>query len=214
MDKWILYKHTTPSGKIYVGITKRKKARDRWKYGHGYSHNKYFYRAIVKYGWNNITHDIVADNLTEEEACAMEKELIALYRSKGICYNIAEGGQHGNTMKRTLKEKEHLKMVATEYFKSHKHPFRDKHHSEEAKAKMREKRKKYFENTENRKNLSTKHCKEVIVITPDNKTFLFSSGRAAAIFIGTSRTTTYRHIKEGKLLNGYFLMYKEYTKFK
>ena len=208
MNTWILYKHTTPSGKIYIGITKRKKARDRWKYGHGYSHNKHFYRAILKYGWNNITHEIIANNLTLEEACTMEKELIALYTKKGICYNIAEGGQHGNTMKRTKEEKEHLKVVITEYFKTHKSPFLGKQHTEETKAKLREKRKKYFEDAQHRKNLSEKHCKEVIVVTPDGRTIEFASGKETALFIGFSRTATYRHIREGIPINGYFLSYK------
>jgi hypothetical protein len=79
MDKYIVYKHITPSGKVYIGITKREKARDRWKYGHGYKQNRHFYNAILKYGWKNIKHQILASDLSLEEACTLEKELISLY---------------------------------------------------------------------------------------------------------------------------------------
>ena len=88
-----VYKHTAPNGKVYIGITKRK-PEDRWKNGHGYKNNILFYRAINKYGWENIDHEVLLEGLTKEEAFAAERELIARHRSSDnrFGYNITDGG--------------------------------------------------------------------------------------------------------------------------
>ena len=49
MKRYIVYKHTSPSNKIYIGITCQDVER-RWRNGDGYKSQKYFYRAIKKYG--------------------------------------------------------------------------------------------------------------------------------------------------------------------
>ena len=90
---WTVYKHTTPSNKVYIGITSREPTV-RWANGLGYQANPYFWNAICKYGWENIKHEILYTNLTESEANAIERQLIAEYdstnRLKG--YNRALGG--------------------------------------------------------------------------------------------------------------------------
>lgn len=89
MDSYKVYKHTFPNGKIYIGIT-RQSLCDRWWRGKGYHHNKYILNAVDKYGWDNIKHEILYENLTEEQAIAKETELIKLYKSneKEFGYNI------------------------------------------------------------------------------------------------------------------------------
>ena len=77
---YTVYKHITPNGKIYIGITKRNPLK-RWQNGRGYSTNKHFSRAIKKYGWNNIIHKILFSGLSEEEAKIKEIKLIAYYKS-------------------------------------------------------------------------------------------------------------------------------------
>lgn len=62
MDNRIIYEHISPSGKVYTGITSQNVER-RWKNGMGYTGSPYFFGAIVKYGWVNITHNIIASNL-------------------------------------------------------------------------------------------------------------------------------------------------------
>lgn len=92
MDKkWIVYRHTSPSGKVYIGITSRK-YYSRWCGGKGYKSCKAFYRAISKYGWSNIKHEILFTNLPEERAKRLETELIRHYKSLDISYNITNGG--------------------------------------------------------------------------------------------------------------------------
>ena len=64
-NNYMVYRHTAPNGKMYVGITSQGSIR-RWRNGNGYSHNKHFDSAIRKYGWNNFKHEILLDNLTSE----------------------------------------------------------------------------------------------------------------------------------------------------
>lgn len=92
MNDWSVYVHTTPDGKVYVGAT-GKPPSIRWNYGYGYRCSSFF-TAIQKYGWNNISHEVVATGLTVGQAFDLEKELIAQYDStnpeKG--YNRSTGG--------------------------------------------------------------------------------------------------------------------------
>jgi len=173
--KYTVYKHTTPNGKVYIGITSRK-PEERWrKNGSGYTTSPHFYSAIKKYGWENINHEIIKTGLTREEAWEMEKSLIAMYdstnRNRG--YNQTFGGEFGlkitPEIRRKLSERkikyysnpsaiEELRKRATGY-----------KHSEEAKRKMSEHHKgithkatdewksnisvslkKYYQNQENR----------------------------------------------------------------
>jgi hypothetical protein len=92
---YIVYKHTAPSGKIYIGITGTD-PEIRWQGGLGYRRNTYFFRAILKYGWENIHHTILATGLTKEAACEMEQALIAYHKSndKRFGYNLTSGGEY------------------------------------------------------------------------------------------------------------------------
>ena len=67
MKRWILYRHTSPSGKVYIGITS-KSVNKRWNGGRGYKTCIYFYNAILKYGWDNIKHEILFTDLEEKRA--------------------------------------------------------------------------------------------------------------------------------------------------
>lgn len=95
MDKkYVLYKHTSPSGKVYIGITS-KKVNKRWQNGTGYKPCTAFYRAIMKYGWDNIKHEILFVNLSKEMAEHLEILLIKYFKSLGMSYNITDdGGGH------------------------------------------------------------------------------------------------------------------------
>ena len=91
--KWMVYKHTSPSGKVYIGITSKEDPKDRWgPKGCMYKYNVLFWNAIQKYGWDNIEHEILYENLEEEDAKNKEIELIAEYKSIGMSYNITNGG--------------------------------------------------------------------------------------------------------------------------
>lgn len=86
-----VYKHTSPSGKVYIGMTSMEPEK-RWKAG--YKDCKAFYRCIQKYGWENIKSEIIFSGLTWKEACELEIKMIALYDSTNpeYGYNILSGG--------------------------------------------------------------------------------------------------------------------------
>lgn len=79
--------------KYYVGITSLDVSKRWGKDGINYQ-NITFGKAIKKYGWNNIEHEIFAENLTEKEASDMEIMLIDLLKStvKNNGYNVRPGG--------------------------------------------------------------------------------------------------------------------------
>lgn len=92
--KYVVYKHTSPSGKVYIGITCQKPTI-RWGLrGQNYSGSKYFWKSIQKYGWDAFEHEILVNGLTESEAKAEEIRLIAEYKSnkEEFGYNITSGG--------------------------------------------------------------------------------------------------------------------------
>ena len=92
-EKYCVYKHTCPEGKIYIGITNN--IDRRWNScGMDYEHCTNFFYAIRKYGWINISHEVLIENLSKEEAEFLEKQYIEKYNStnprKG--YNMTTGG--------------------------------------------------------------------------------------------------------------------------
>ena len=97
---YCVYKHTFPNGKVYIGITCRK-PEHRWNNGKGYLEKKNdeyiqpsIARAINKYGWENVEHEILYNGLNKEEAETLEVKLIDEYKSNqpNFGYNLAIGG--------------------------------------------------------------------------------------------------------------------------
>ena len=104
MNNYTVYMHISPSNKKYIGITSTN-VNQRWKNGKGYK-DQMFYKAIEKYGWNNIEHIIIAKGLDEETAKWLEIELIREWdttnRDKG--YTISIGGNTPN-IKEEIQQK-------------------------------------------------------------------------------------------------------------
>lgn len=102
---YTVYKHTAPNGKVYIGITRRK-LEERWEAGKGYKSNSFFYKAILKYGWANIKHEVIKSGLTKEEAEIAEIYYISLYNStdpqKG--YNLRNGGATASFSEQTREK--------------------------------------------------------------------------------------------------------------
>lgn len=96
MGMFFVYKHTSPDGKVYIGITSKKKPEYRWDHGKAYCKNRHFANAINKYGWKNFKHEILFSGLDKDSACAKEKELIAKYQSNNPAhgYNNSTGGEN------------------------------------------------------------------------------------------------------------------------
>ena len=157
-----VYKHTSPNGKVYIGITS-KKPKERWQNGKGYANNRYFSRAIRKFGWDNFKHEILYEGLSEEQANIIEQMQINYYdstnRKKG--YNISIGGgvmtgrKHTSETRRKMSEKAKGRKVWCEGRKltpEHIQHLREAHtglkQSPEQIAKRAEKLKGHWVNTE------------------------------------------------------------------
>lgn len=148
---YCVYKHTTPSGKVYIGLTGNT-PKERWDSGHGYRNNPHFWNAIKLYGWKNINHEILYTNLTKEEAGEIERQLIAEYDSRNPDngYNQLEGGTFGYTFSHTEEAKHKISEAAKHLWESETHrlrmsaaqsgennPFYGKHHTDEAREKLK-----------------------------------------------------------------------------
>lgn len=146
---WKLYIHEFPNGKVYIGITHRS-VYDRWKNGGiGYKKQKRLWNAIKYYGWDNIIHDVLAIDLTLEEACELEKEWIALYdaTNKKFGYNLQLGGSSGLHGEETKKK---FSNIAKERFKEPtNHPMYGRHHTKESIEKISEKAKERYKHEKN-----------------------------------------------------------------
>lgn len=172
---YCVYIHTSPSGKKYVGQTGQKPEKRWGKDGSHYlkkeKNGEYmhiaFARAILKYGWDNIEHEIVASNLTKEEADNFEKLLIEKLNTKNrkYGYNLKDGGLGGGgfseeTLKKMSeshkgkKQSEEAIRKRVEKLIGINNPNYGKHLSEETKQKIKESRKWYTPSEETRKKMS------------------------------------------------------------
>lgn len=88
---YCVYIHTFPNGKVYIGKTNN--IITRWANGRGYKNHIIMNEAINTYGWENIQHDILYDDLTEKEALIKEEQEIRKRKSfkKEYGYNCQCG---------------------------------------------------------------------------------------------------------------------------
>lgn len=157
--KWCVYKHTNKvNGKCYIGITS-KNPQSRWESGRGYRHNAHMDNAIKKYGWDAFVHEILHDGLSQDEALAIERKLIAQFKSndRKFGYNIEAGGRKKGSFSDETLEKMRKRMLGANNHNYGKHlsdetreklricnlgenhPKWGTHHSEETKRKISEK---------------------------------------------------------------------------
>lgn len=114
-ENYKVYMHVFPNGKRYIGLTKQTVEARYGKQGRNYQ-GQYVYQFIEQFGQDNIQHIIVKDHLTEEEASAMEIELIRKYDSFHNGYNRSPGGETGDSgYSRDIKYYEYKGEVYTIY---------------------------------------------------------------------------------------------------
>jgi len=175
MSHYTLYVHITPNNKYYIGITGRSVV-ERWGYnGWGYydERRKYqlpFCNAIKKYGWDNIRHIILLENLSKEMACECEKYLIAKFQTTNskYGYNLVNGGEGVDGYKHTEETRLllHQKLAGRKLSDEHKQKIskalmgrpntwqKGVPVSEESKQKMSEALKGHATSEETRKKIS------------------------------------------------------------
>ena len=99
MKSYLIYKHTNKiNGKCYIGQTCYTNPTHRWHSdGSGYKSQQKFYRAILKYGWENFEHQVLIENLTKQEADELEIAYINQFDSIENGYNLLIGGSGQTT---------------------------------------------------------------------------------------------------------------------
>ena len=109
-SNYSVYIHTTPDGRKYVGSTRQNPVY-RWRRGGGYKGNTRFHKAILQYGWDEISHEVVESGLDHDAAMNMEIELISKYRTQDpeFGFNVKNGGQsfgnHSDEFIENLKDR-------------------------------------------------------------------------------------------------------------
>lgn len=134
---YTVYCHTNKhNGKKYVGVTSQN-PYDRWQNGNHYKRHKRFWDDIVRYGWEEFTHEIIYTGLTEKEAAFEEKRLIEKWKltSPKYGYNFYDGGK-------IVKSSEKAKEKLSELNSGEHNPFYGCHHSDETKRIMQERKPK------------------------------------------------------------------------
>lgn len=87
-----VYIHRTPENKVYVGVTGTD-LELRWKNGKNYNNSPRFREAINRFGWRNISHEVVASGMSRKEAWDMEERLIGELKAtdEAFGYNESPG---------------------------------------------------------------------------------------------------------------------------
>lgn len=129
---YLVYIHINKiNGDVYVGITHHMNPSRRWgSRGNYYGNSVKFIRAIKKYNWDNFEH-IVLCRTTKERAIVMEKAMIAHYKRLGKSYNLADGGEGTDCITEQNREAIRKRMNTN-------HPWKGRHHTLEARAKISE----------------------------------------------------------------------------
>lgn len=102
--KKCVYMHKFPNGKIYIGQTNNCKRR--WEEGRNYQ-QKAMKEAIKKYGWNNVEHIILEDNIDVEKIDERENYYIGKYKSykNEIGYNTVYNNKYYKKYKYSYNQK-------------------------------------------------------------------------------------------------------------
>lgn len=118
---YTIYKHTSPSGKVYIGQTVKKNLNQRWLKGMGYKDAPLFWKAIQKYGWDNLTHEVIQTTDTKEKADILEKMWISFYRKRVGVYNLTDGGEGTLGRRHPIETRKRFSQLRQEYWNTHPH---------------------------------------------------------------------------------------------
>lgn len=154
-NKYCVYMHTNEiNGKKYIGQTSQTLKQRCGNNGKAYVGCPYFYRAIIKYGWNNFKHEILFENLSFDEANQKEDEMIKFYNTtdKNNGYNLKGGG--ANPIPNT-----ETRQLIREKVSGENNGFYGKHHSPETLKRLSEAKKGKYKGNEN-PNYGKKHTQE------------------------------------------------------
>ena len=210
--KFVVYQHVNKkTKKRYIGMTNNLKRRWR-RDGSEYKSATRFYEALLSEGWDSFEHEILEENLTEEEARKKEIEWIARFDTTNPehGYNTDKGGHGGKIYKehprnmlgkhQTEHQKKNQKALMSDHeFNpmkngsvvwgvTHEHPkgMLGKHHTEEGKKAVSKKLKEM-----------ALHGKAIKAIFPDGTIMEYKTTKEAAEKIGLSAPIILRLARSG-----------------
>lgn len=211
-----------PNGKKYIGKTKNSLNRRKGFQWNRYKYCPLLWKAIQKYGTENIKTEILFEGvLTDEEASEKERFFIAQfktnanrYKNPQYGYNLTDGGEglvgwhlteerYKQMMEQLEKAKEiRLKQGVSEETKkklseSHKGIRLGWKMPEETKKKIGESNSLKNISEETRKKKSKAHMKSVIATNKEDGTIIiFSSRTEAAKYFGVRESAVTRWINK------------------
>ena len=225
--------HIFPNGKRYIGITSQKPVEKRWySTGGGYRKCPKMWKAIQKYGWENVEHHILYEDLPQAMAEAAEMCLIHEYDTICNGYNIEKGGNvigsHSEETKakiskankgKIVSEETRQKLRNRELLTGSKNPFFGRYHSEKVKQEHAAfmignqynkghhhtaefKRMKSQQMHEKYKDGGHPRCKQIQMIKPNGSIEVFYSLRKAAEVANVSPACMHKYINNEKIING------------
>lgn len=235
-----VYMHIFPNGKRYIGITSQHPVEKRWSStGIGYRKCNKMWKAIQKYGWENVEHIVLYENLSKAMAESAEIALIKEYNTIEDGYNLDNGGNvygsHTEETKKRIGDANRGKIVSDETREKlrnrpkqtgENNPFYGKHHTEIVKTRQADfmkgnqfnkghhhtdefKRMKSEQMHEKYKDGGHPKCRAVIMEKPNGSQEIFYSLRKAAEVANVSVTSLHNYIYKGKTVNGCRWRYKD-----
>ena len=143
----IIYKLTSPNGKVYIGRTFDFDDRMYSHYRAAYHKKLNFplYKAIRKYGWDNFQKEIICE-VNPRDSVKLEEELILAHNSVKVGLNAIYKGEGGDVWKDRRDTEEYMEYIAKmkELTKGDKNGMYGKKHSKSAIQKQKEKAKGRF----------------------------------------------------------------------
>lgn len=92
---YVIYKITSPSGKVYIGQTIQLNKRFNAYKNLGCKDQVYLYNSLIKYGWDSHKKEIlIKDSFTQFEIDAIETSFIKYFKKLKISLNITDGGNN------------------------------------------------------------------------------------------------------------------------
>lgn len=226
-DNYTVYRHISPSGKVYVGITCQRVSH-RWANGKGYMNSvkSIFKSTIIKYGWDNLKHEILFTGLPEKRAKNLEVELIRHYKALGISLNGTDGGEgtrgvipwnkgikvpyeKSNKRKGVPLTEDHKKKLSIAHLNKHPkgHPW-----TEEQRRKLVPQlraRRMTEEAKEKIREHSARSRKVIEFDSAGNKIKEFKTATEAGLFYGIDSSRLSRCCREKRTCNGHVFLYAD-----
>ena len=142
-NNYSVYQHVTPDGFFYFGQSQN--VERRWS-NNGSSYKETALQPYIeKFGWDNIQHIVLYENLTYEDALKIEDSLIISGWEKGNCINKRRSGN-------ISKEEDYNKNQSKQYYETNKGQILERHkqYYEQNKDKKLEYQQQYREQNKNK----------------------------------------------------------------